>query len=109
MQLSLDYLAKLGYACQIVERRLPIPGKFVTQDCFGFADILAYRTIKSWKEGPMMHQYGGIILIQTTSWANFGARKRKIFESPHRLGWINSGGRIWLHGWGAKGLREEEL
>jgi hypothetical protein len=94
MQLSLDYLAKLGYACQIVERRLPIPGRFVTQDCFGFADILAYK--------PGV----GIVLVQTTSAANFTARAKKVANSPHSGPWCRAGGKIFLHGWGKEGLRE---
>lgn len=100
MSLSLDYLAKLGWTCHIVEKRLPIPGKHITQDCFGFADILAYkRGIKG----------SGIVLIQTTSWGNFSARYKKILANPHFAGWCSAGGRVWLHGWGDKGLREEEL
>lgn len=97
-QLSLDFLHKLGYVCQIVEKRLPIPGRFVTQDCFGIADILAYHA-----------GLQKIVLLQTTSWANFATRKAKIQRSPHREAWKRAGGHIWLHGWGEKGLREEEL
>jgi hypothetical protein len=98
MSLSLDYLGKLGYTCQIVERRLPIPGKHVTQDCFGFGDILAFHS--DWKR---------VVLVQTTSWSNFMARKAKIEANVHQNGWKRAGGRIWLHAWGNKGLREEEL
>lgn len=101
MQLSLDYLNKSGWVCQIVERRLPIPGKHITQDCFGFGDILAYHP----QGGPVR----SIALIQTTSWGNFLARRKKIQESGHRDSWKRAGGRIFLHGWGDKGLREEEL
>lgn len=98
MSLSLEYLNKLGWTCQIVEKRLPIPGKFITQDCFGFGDILGYHKGNGW-----------IALFQTTSWANFTARRNKIGASPHYMGWKLANGRIWLHGWGDKGLREEEL
>jgi len=96
MQLSLDYLNKSGYTCQIVEKRLPIPGTYVTQDCFGIADILAYGQ-------------GEIVLIQTTSESNFSARRWKIVTSPHRVGWKRNGGKIRLHAWGDRGVREEEL
>ena len=97
MSLSLDYLNKKGWTCQIVEKRLPIPGKYVTQDAFGFGDILAYHPIL------------GIALIQTTSAANMAARRTKIQANPHSKSWVRSSGRILLHGWGDKGLREEEL
>ena len=98
MQLSLEFLYKLGYSCQIVERRLPIPGRHVTQDCFGFGDILAYH--------PGLQK---VVLVQTTSWNNFTTRKAKIEANIHRRDWKRAGGHIWLHGWGDKGLREEEL
>lgn len=96
--LSLEYLNQLGWTCQIVEKRLPIPGKFVTQDAFGIADILAYHRGK-----------GQIALVQTTSWEHFSHRKAKILASPHRDGWKAAFGKIILHAWGDKGLREEEL
>jgi hypothetical protein len=95
MSLSLDYLNKLGWTCQIVEKW--IPGANVRQDAFGFGDILAY------------HMTSGICLVQTTTWGNFNARKAKIDVSPHKPLWKCAGGRILLHGWGDKGLKEEEL
>ena len=95
MQLSLDYLAKQGYSCTIVEHWNSFARKRF--DAFGIADILAY------KSGC------GTVLVQTTSWNNFSARKNKILESPHHKGWTRAGGRILLHAWGCKGLREEEL
>lgn len=112
MQLSLDYLNKCGFTCQIVERRLPIPGKHVTQDCFGFGDILAYmpeERFDGMNPNPAFINPGRIALVQTTSWTNFTTRKHKILRGPHFEGWKRAGGRIFLHGWGDKGLREEEL
>jgi hypothetical protein len=96
MSLSLDYLNKLGYTCEIVERW--IPGANIRKDAFGFADILAYHRCK-----------GHVALVQTTSWSNFSARRNKILASPHRNGWKASFGKIFLHAWGPKGLREAEL
>lgn len=93
MELSLDYLRKRGWTCQIVEK-WNAHAK-IRQDCFGFGDVLCYRF--------------GVALVQTTSTSNFSARRAKILESPHFAGWKRSGGRIFLHGWGDKGLREEEL
>jgi hypothetical protein len=94
-QLSLDYLNKLGYTCQIVEHWNSFAR--VRQDCFGFGDILAY------------HRNGTIALIQTSTASNFSARKKKILDSWHYLGWKAAGGIILLLCWGPKGLREEEL
>jgi hypothetical protein len=102
MQLSLDYMNKRGYVCHIVEKW--IPGANVRKDAFGFGDILAYGKA-TWNDGFI----GGIILVQTTSWNNFSARKTKILNSPHLSGWCQAGGRVFLQAWGAKGLREEEL
>ena len=104
MQLSLDYLAKAGYTCQIVEKRLPIPGRYVTQDCFGFGDILCYGQAPEQNDGRVC-----IALVQTTSWDHYNERYRKIMANPHYKAWKRAGGRIFLHGWGDKGLREEEL
>jgi hypothetical protein len=95
--LSLDFLNKSGWVCQIVEKRLPIPGKFVTQDCFGIADLLAY------------HPQKGIALVQTTSATNFMARKTKVLASTHLEGWKRAGGLFVVHAWGKNGLREEYL
>ena len=95
--LTLDFLAKGGWSCWNVEKRLPIPGKYVTQDCYHFADILAYKPGR------------GIALVQTTSTANHAARKRKILDNPHARGWCMAGGRILLISWGDKGERMEEI
>jgi hypothetical protein len=95
MQLSLDYLNKLGFTCQVVEKWIPRAN--VRKDLFDFGDICAYK--------PQV----AIVLVQTTSWSNFAARKAKILASPHHYGWKSCGGRIFLHARGDKGLREEEL
>ncbi len=95
MQLSLDYLNKSGWTCEIVEHWNAFAK--VRKDCFGFGDILAYRSA------------GGIALVQTTSWSNFNARRKKILDSPHKRGWFLANGKVCLHGWGPKGLREEWL
>lgn len=96
MSLSLEYLNLCGWTCQIVEKWNPHAR--IRQDCFGFGDILAYHRRK-----------GMVALIQTTSASNFTARRKKIMVSPHRDGWKASFGKIILHGWGPKGLREEML
>jgi hypothetical protein len=98
MTLSLDYLNKQGMTCAIVEHWNAHAG--VRQDCFGFGDILAYG-----REKGVLN----IMLVQTTTAANFLARKAKILASPHFKGWTGAGGRVVVHGWGDSGLREEEL
>ena len=95
MQLSLDFLNKSGYTCQIVEHWNHFAKK--RQDCFGFADILAY------------HPVLGCILVQTTTTSNMAARRSKMNLNPHVRGWKRAGGRVLLQGWGPKGLKEEEL
>lgn len=96
MSLSLDYLNKCGWTCQIVERW--IPGANVRSDAFTFGDVLAY------------HQGKGLIaLVQTTNQTHFSERKMKILDCPHRKGWKAAGGKIYVHAWGPNGLREEEL
>lgn len=102
MQLSLDYLSKCGFTCEIVEHWNHFAR--VRKDCFGFGDILCYGQAPEQNNGRI-----GIALVQTTSWDNFNARLRKIVASPHFKAWKRAGGRIFLHGWGDKGLREEEL
>lgn len=93
-QLSLDYLNKAGWVCAIVEKWNSFAK--IRQDCFGFADILAY------------HPTQGIALIQTTTDTHFSHRRKKIILSPHPQGWCRANGRIFLHAWGDNGLREEE-
>lgn len=95
MQLSLDFLNKCGYVCQIVEKWNSFAG--IRQDCFGFGDILAY------------HSLHGIALVQTTTAKNMNARQKKILASPHYMGWKRAGGKIILHGWGKNGCEGGQL
>jgi len=85
---SLAWLREHGYRVAIVERRLTIPGKFVTQDLFGFADLFAISAD------------GECALIQVTSGAHVAARVKKaraiIDASPHLQ---LSGLRMLVHGW----------
>ena len=104
MQLSLDYLNKCGFTCQIVEHWNAFAR--IRQDCFGFGDILCYGVAR---ESTGESGRVGIALVQTTTDHNFEARYRKIAASPHFKPWKRAGGRVFLHGWGKKGLREEEL
>jgi hypothetical protein len=95
--LSLDFLNKCGWTCQIVEKWNSFAS--IRQDCFGFGDILAYKT---WPKPQ-------IALIQTTTAKNINARRAKILASPHYPGWKRAGGIVILHGWGKNGCEGGEL
>ena len=56
------------------------------QDLFGFADILCV--------GP-----AGFLLVQTTTAPNVSARRKKIAGSAKAKIWLQTGGRIEIHGW----------
>lgn len=93
-QRSTKHLRELGYLVAKVEQRLPIPGKFVTKDCFGWGDLLA------------VHPTLGIALVQTTSGSNLAARltKAKGIAGP-LIAWLTAGGRLLAHGWAKRGPR----
>jgi len=97
-QRSLEHMRKLGYLCDIVERRVPF--QFVTKDLFGFIDILCVKG-------------EDIIGVQATSAPNAASRVTKITEHEN---WplVCKAIRVIVHGWrrNAKGrwtLREVEL
>lgn len=88
----MNYLREQGFIVAKVEQRLPIPGQFITKDCFGFGDLLA-----AGKEG--------IFLVQVTSGSNHNARRTKILEEPLALQWKLAGGKTLLHSWSKRGPR----
>ena len=103
MQLSLQLLRDEGCRVGIVERRLPIPGKFVTVDLWGFADIIFVS--------PARKITG---LVQTTTASNLAARVHKIKGGDAWLDWLAvPSNRIEVHAWalrkerGAKRLHYE--
>jgi len=83
-QLSLKLLRKTCGAVQVVEKWNPHAR--IRQDLFGFIDILAL-------EGETT------IAVQSTSWANVGARIKKIAESDHVGAVRKAGWTIIVHGW----------
>lgn len=83
-QLSLKELRKTCSAVQVVER-WNMHAK-IRQDLFGFIDILALC-------GPET------IAVQSTSWANTGARAKKIAESDLVGAVRDAGWKILIHGW----------
>jgi len=83
-QRSLKHLRAQGYRAAVVERR--IPGMMVTQDLFGFVDIVAIKA-------------GETLAVQTTSGSNVAARVRKIADSDAAPDVRAAGWRIIVHGW----------
>lgn len=90
---SLRYLRKNGYVAQVVERWNPYAR--VRIDLFGFIDLVAIDAGK-----------GQIIGIQTTSQSNISARIKKILSIPEAKIWLQSGGKIHVHGWAKKGKKD---
>jgi hypothetical protein len=102
---SMKYFRDQKVPCCRVEQRLPIPGKFVTKDAFGFGDLLVLGYLHyADVVGPHFRE-AGISLIQVTSTANLNAREEKIRGIPEAVMWAESGGRIFLQGWSKKGPR----
>lgn len=106
---SLQWFRKMGIAAGVVERRLP--KCFTTVDLLGFIDMVACipateGSFRFSEEGVDVYQAdaGHILGVQVTSDGNLSARVRKIVEDcPHARDWLESGGRIVVHGWGKKG------
>lgn len=55
-------------------------------DLFGFGDVFAFKN-------------GEFLIVQTTSYSNFCARRRKISQIDAALDWLDAGGTIVVHGW----------
>lgn len=89
-QRSLKRLRDAGYTIAITEHWNPFAR--VRQDLFGFIDLLAIGM-------------NGIFAIQTTSGSNVAARIKKITELPAAREWLESGQRIFVHGWAKRGPR----
>jgi hypothetical protein len=77
-----------------VEQRLPVPGKFITRDLFGFADIVAIQPGRV-----------GVLAVQATSSSNLSARDKKVRAEQKARLWLEAGNRIQIHGWALRGPR----
>ena len=86
--LSLALLRKAGYAVDIVERWLKIPGKNVRRDLFHCIDLIAVRSGES-----------GVLGVQVTSLANVSTRIVKAKQQPELRTWLAAGNRFEVHGW----------
>jgi hypothetical protein len=87
----MKYFRDRKIPCCRVEQRLPIPGKFVTKDAFGFGDLLVIL------DRPT--------LVQVTTTGNLNAREKKLRAIPEHKKWLNSTGWILMHGWAKRGPR----
>jgi hypothetical protein len=85
MQQSLKMLREAGWTAEITEHWNSFGG--VKVDFANFADIIFF------KPG------GGIHACQVTNRGEIRAHIRKILAEPRALIFIQSGGRILLHGW----------
>ena len=88
---SLKHLRENGWTPWRVEHWNAFSRRRV--DLYGFGDLIAY------------HPTAGISIIQTTSGSNAGARYAKIVASEHALGWLEAGGRNFLHSVAKRGAR----
>lgn len=89
-QRTLAHFRKHGYRCAISEKRVQMPkAKFpVTQDLFGFIDIVAID-----------HIAGGVIGVQATSGANVASRRTKIEGLEAAVEWVAAGNKLCVIGW----------
>src|SRR5262245_44019830 len=88
---TLKRLRRLGYLTEPVERFVANAGqggRGIRRDWGHFADVLACHPAR--KE---------ILLVQTTSLPNVGARLTKAKGRPELAAWLASGGRAVVHGW----------
>lgn len=90
---TLDMCRRQGWTVQVVERWNAFAK--IRQDLFGFVDLVAM-------DGT------NIIAIQSTSSANMAARITKIKAEPRALTWLQSGGRLFVHGWVQRANRRWE-
>ncbi len=86
MEAALKHYRDRGWECYITEKRVGFKrGKNITQDAYGFGDILAYNvTLKQ------------TALIQTTDVSNGATRKNKILQEKKAVGWLACGNKIFL-------------
>lgn len=95
-QRTLKLLRSRGWQAQVVERWNP--HSKTRLDLFGFGDVIACIAHATFPTEGIV-EYGGIKLVQSTTLAHVGARVAKIIAEPKARVWLESGGRIEVHGW----------
>ena len=108
---SVAYLKSLGCHVENVEKRLPIPGKWVTRDLWNMADLIL---IWPGRHSADCHfpvapetPFGDApfaALVQVTTNANLSAREKKVLANPVLKDWL-AVGKFFLHGWARMGER----
>ena len=100
---TLALVRKQGFLAAVVEKWNSHTK--IRQDLFGFADVIA-----------MAPEAKQVLLFQTTSYSGFSARRKKILASEEAKTCLQTGVRIFVHGWQQKGgkgtrwsVREEEV
>jgi hypothetical protein len=83
--LTLRYLRRNGYLCDVAERW--IPGAGIRRDLFGIIDLLAIGI-----DEPVLG-------IQCTSLANVSSRLKKAQHCPALAVWLRTGARFQVIGW----------
>lgn len=82
---SVEYYRKRGYHAATVDKWNA--HAFITQDLFGFADVLAFSSEL-------------VILCQATSRANLASRIRKAVQIAAAQAWVDNPHRVLeFHGW----------
>ena len=79
-----------GYEVGVVERRLPIPGLWVTQDLFGIIDLVAMKPGEP------------LLAVQVTSRSNINARITKALAGGKAKTWVSTGNKFEIVGFGGK-------
>lgn len=92
---SLAWLKSHGWIAEVVEQRLPIPGKFVTRDLFNCIDVVAVRP-----PGARYDECNGAELlgVQVTASAVTARMNKSEQQAPLR-DWLAAGARFEVHGW----------
>jgi hypothetical protein len=81
-----------GWRVHKTEQRLPIPGKFVTQDFGNFADLIAYSAMET-------------VGLQACAISGFAAHVSKIRGLATARLWCHEGSRRRIEVWGWSGRR----
>jgi len=91
---TVQLLRKAGFLAEVVERWLPIPGKSVRRDLFGFADVLAVH--------PRRRTF---LLVQCTSLGHVADRLAKAKGRPELATWLAAGGQFEVWGVSKRGVK----
>ena len=87
-QRSLKYLRDNDWSPWVVE--VWNPHSMTRRDLWNFGDIIAQRL-----DSPPL-------IVQTTSYSNLSARRKKILENEDAYIWVKAGNLIEVHGWHKK-------